>query len=525
MRGIFRRFLWILLLCLLWGCGKTEEAQKSDFKILYDANGGMSAEEGSGEQVEISMQRTHLRINTSTGRDLFAREGHTLIGWNTKADGSGETIGLGSRIVPSQNLVLYAVWSPWTGAEHFTYELSGDYAVITAYQGSEKIISIPKTLDGFEVIGIGSHAFSGADCETVILPDSIKRVEHQAFFQSHMKTLYLSDNISYLNDSSFEECKELQTLHINAVKAPVYSGSYYDTFSDKYDYLLLNKDNEKLVLFGGSSVRFGYDSELLEEAFPDYKTINVGVFAYTNALPQFLLIEQLMKEGDILLHSPEFDARQRQFCTTNALDDKFFCMMESNYDAVSKLDLRSVTNVFNAFYTYLSDRQGMTEKGYQISPKDYDENGNFVTEESYNVQGDYVLYRPNAETVEPVYGLPLEYTRASFPKQSYFENANAVYQRFLDRGIRVYLTFSPRNRYALSEDSTKEERAKLQESMKERLVIPVISDLEDSLYEGTYLYGTDNHLSTEGVRIRTERVIEDLHKQMQIDGIKGKLEL
>ena len=48
----------------------------------------------------------------------------------------------------------------------------------------------------------------------------------------------------------------------------------------------------------------------------------------------------------------------------------------------------------------------------------------------------------------------------------------------------------------------------------------MISELEDSLYPGRYLYGTDNHLSTEGVAMRTESIIEDLQKQMERDKLE-----
>ena len=58
-----------------------------------------------------------------------------------------------------------------------------------------------------------------------------------------------------------------------------------------------------------------------------------------------------------------------------------------------------------------------------------------------------------------------------------------------------------------------EERIRLHEYFKSQLNVPVISELEDSLYTGIYLYGTDNHLSTEGAQIRTEKVIRDLKEQ------------
>ena len=73
------------------------------------------------------------------------------------------------------------------------------------------------------------------------------------------------------------------------------------------------KDKKKIVLFSGSSTRFGYDSEMIDQAFPDYEVVNMGVFAYSPALPQLELIRSCMKEGDVLLDSPEFDAANRQF--------------------------------------------------------------------------------------------------------------------------------------------------------------------------------------------------------------------
>lgn len=241
----------------------------------------------------------------------------------------------------------------------------------------------------------------------------------------------------------------------------------------------------------------------------------MGVFAYSPALPQLELIFGCMEEGDILIDSPEFDAPNRQFCHQRNLDYAVFAMMESNYDAFALLDLREYTQVFTAFSAYQAARRDMERKSYEVCAADYDEDGNAVSEPSYNLYGDYVLYRPNAQKEEPVYGLSVNYTVNAFPKETYIASINAEFQKFLDSGVKVYFTYSPRNKYAISEDSTEKERARLHRYLQEELMVPVISDLEDSLYPGTYLYGTDNHLSTEGVKIRTERVIHDLKAQLE----------
>lgn len=500
--------------------------EKSDVVIRYHANGGRRCEsrdmadegygeDGGGDEVPVAVVRSHLRPNTSIGTDLFERTGYTLIGWNTKQDGSGTQIGLGSRVDTQEGMLLYAQWVPWTDAALFEYEEQGEFARIIDYQGQEDTICIPAELDGKKVRRIAEGAFAGVDCRRVILPPGIYEVENKAFESASLQELYLYDDISKISDHVFAGCGQFETLHINAIEPPVYSGNYFDTFQDKYDRLLQLKDQKKIVLFSGSSTRFGYDSAMIDEAFEEYEVVNMGVFAYTPALPQLQLILECMQEGDILLHAPEFDASNRQFCGQKALDYATFAMMESGYDVFTKLDIRDFEQVFTAFSSYNAGREGMEKKNYKISASHYDEDGIPVEEDSYNEYGDYCLYRPNSAEEQPIYGLPVHYTVNAFPKGQYIEPLNAVYEQFLEKGADVYFTYSPRNQYAVSEESTPEERARLHQYFQENLIVPVITELEDSLVSGVYLYGTDNHLSTEGVEIRTRRIIQELKEEME----------
>ena len=332
-----------------------------------------------------------------------------------------------------------------------------------------------------------------------------------------MRQITLFDALRDITDYAFEGCAALHTLHINAARAPVYSGSYQSSWADKYDRLCSLTGEKKLVLFSGSSARFGYDSEALEAAFPPYRVANIGVFAYTNALPLLDLTAEVLTEGDILLLSPEFDAAKRQFCTTNALDEAFFSMMEADYDTAARLDLQRYSAVFSALGSYLKTSAAMSSRSYALSPADFDEDGNPVDTPSYNEQGDYILYRPDAADDQPIYGLGVEYTVGAFP-QSYLDAANAAWTPLVRRGVQVYLTYSPRNRLAVSADTTPESIAALDAYLRQGLEIPVISPLAQSLLPGRYFYGTDNHLSTHGVVLRTEQVIADLHAQRKKEG-------
>ena len=490
----------------------TLAVERSDAVIRYDRN------DGSGvPPTEVPVTPSHRRWNTA--RALFDRDGYTLTGWNTRPDGTGTAVGLGSRVEPAEELVLYAQWSPWTGEEMFQWSPYADGAAITAYRGASALITVPAKLNGCPVRLIAEGAFENVACDTVILPDTLFELEDGAFRGCSLSTLYLCDNIRVISDAAFEDCECLATLHMNAVEEPVYSGTCYDTFPDKLDRLAQLTDKRKIVLFGGSSVRFGCDCAALDAAFPDYEIVNMGVFAYTNALPQLELILSYMGEGDILLHSPEFDASNMQFCTTSDIEYRFYNMVESNYDALALLDLRHYGRVFTPLADYLTVKDPMTKKSYALSAADFDEDGVPVDTPSYNEYGDYVVYRPNAASALPVYGDPVRYTVAAFPQESHIASLNRVYGQFLEKGVRVYFTYAPRNAQALSSDSTPAARAELDHYLRQNLRVPVITELEDSLWSGVYMYGTDNHLSTEGAAIHTEQIISALQTQIERDAV------
>ena len=106
--------------------------------ILYDPNDGTSApfEETYGILI-------HPRPNTHSGADIH-RDGYTLTGWNTAPDGTGEGVGLGSRVtVPREGLCLYGQWAEWSDARYFAWEPVEDGAEITGYTGAEKKLVIP----------------------------------------------------------------------------------------------------------------------------------------------------------------------------------------------------------------------------------------------------------------------------------------------------------------------------------------------------------------------------------------------
>lgn len=84
----------------------------------------------------------------------------------------------------------------WKAPEEvFVYNISGDYAAITQYTGTNPFVKVPEELDGYPVKMIDSYAFMGLNfIDTVYLPSSVEFVQMLAFGNSSVKHVYLPMN-------------------------------------------------------------------------------------------------------------------------------------------------------------------------------------------------------------------------------------------------------------------------------------------------------------------------------------------
>lgn len=475
-----------------------------DYTTVYRCN--------DGQPITITETSQRLRVNTLCWQQSFSKTGFYPLGWRIL--GTGQTIGFGSRFDHSiaQQMELECAWMPCTEAAAFDYTCTGAGAVITGYEGSGSVI-IPDKLDGFPVVGIGENAFGNVDTDILALPQTLQFIHPGAFTSLRAEHLYLFDSLQTVSDASFGK-SAISHLHIHAATEPVYCGTYFDTLSEKIDYLASVAEEPKIILFCGSSARFGYDSPMLEGAFSGYKVVNMGVYAYSNMLPQAMLLEEYLRPGDIVLSSPELDAIDTQFCGSRRLDREFFAMMESNYEMLSALDLLELEGVFDALGAYLQERRNITPRSYLDIPAHYDEDNNSCAALSYNRQGDYILHRPS-NTDRKLFGIKRAFYNESHIREEDWLGLNRVYDRFQALGARVFFTYSPRSERSISSDSDSASRKALEEAFRERLNVPVISSMEDSLMDAFYFYGTDNHLTTQGASIHTKAVIADLQRALE----------
>ncbi len=477
-------------------------------QITYAANGG-----GGTDFTETYSVLEHSRPNTSTGA-RFARDGYTLTGWNTRADGSGAAVGLGSRVsVPQDGLTLYAQWAEWTPAGHFTWEETRGGLTITGYTGAARVLVVPERIGGATVTAIADGAFRGCPCEAAVLPKSLERVDSGAFDGSALRTLTLFDSISSISDGSFSNCVRLQTLRINAAEDPYgYDFRRESVYADKVDLLINAQGRKRLVFYGGCSMWYNLIGSEADKRFGErYAVVNMGLNGTVNSLVQMEILGHFLEEGDILFHAPELSSSLQLLTNTDMYegDDKLWCGLEYNYDLFALVDIRGMKGVFDSFAAYLAEKKPGGSYGdvYRDSSGrsylDYTGSVPLIRTQSRSQLSDTVSLNPAA--LEG--GLP---------------RLREVYDGYRDKGVTVYVSHACVDTDALP--AGERDNVQLMDSLFRDAVEAgggpsVISRLEDYLYVSGDFYDTHYHLLTPEAYQNTEKWLHDLEAQMIRDGL------
>lgn len=485
-----------------------ETAARYERSITYRPQNGTDA------YTETYSILTHPRPNVDQGRAV-ACDGYTLTGWNTQPDGSGLSVGLGSRVtVPSEGLELYAQWAAWTDKDSFAWTQQENGVRITGYTGAAETLVVPARLDGLPVTVLAEGAFRGCAAKTVILPDTIMTVEDGAFTASAMRELTISDNIERISDAAFADCTQLQTLHINAAEAPYgYQFRRESVFADKLDLLITAQGRKKLVFYGGCSMWYNLIGSEAAHAFPGWQVANLGLNGTVNSYVQMAIIGSFLEPGDVFIHTPElsssFQRLDEQRMTMYEGDDKLWCGLEYNYDLLSLVDLRQLHGVFDSWQHYLSEKKA----GGDYADMYRDSSGVSYFDETGSIP--FIRTQGRTELSDSVSLDPAQLTDG-------LPNLRAMYAWYQQQGARVYVSWACVDLDGVPEDERG--NVQLMDDLFRRTIAamdgPVlISHLSDYLFASRDFYDTHYHLLTQHAYRNTEKWLRDLKAQMQLDGL------
>ena len=303
----------------------------------------------------------------------FSRDGHVLLEYNTKADGSGEGYSLGSKFpMNTGSNVLYCIWGAVESEEKFSY-VDFSYArpsgisvantpgwntsgvQIRSYFGNAETVIIPETLGGKPVISVASGAFDHCtNMKTLVLSKNLLYVEDGAFTNlQNLTTLYYSDSIYDIGNAVMDASgyATLKTFIVNATTPPRFSTGDA-VFAKKLCRLLANADQPRIIMIAGSSARQGFSTPYLEGLFEsEYTVINLGTTRTTQGFMYLEAMQHYATEKDVILYAPE---NSSYMMGEGTLYWKTLRDMEGMYNIFRYIDIRGYSNVFGAFAEFNS---------------------------------------------------------------------------------------------------------------------------------------------------------------------------
>jgi len=101
---------------------------------------------------------------------------------------------------------------------NFTYTVSNGEVTITGYTGSGGAVTIPPTIDGMPVVGIGYDAFEAyTNMTSITIPSSVTTIGDWAFYNcTGLTSVTIGSGVTTIGNSAFVGCTGLTSISIPA---------------------------------------------------------------------------------------------------------------------------------------------------------------------------------------------------------------------------------------------------------------------------------------------------------------------
>lgn len=290
-------------------------------------------------------------------------------------------------------------------------------------------------------------------------------------------------------------------LVIGILKYPedVFHSSYQSVIQDKYR-ILMETESPKIIVVSGSATAFGLDQEMLEEACEGYRVVNLGLHAGFGPLFYSELAKANIGQGDIVLLGYEYGWQKKI-----DISDVNLVMsgIDDEIEMYTKIPVTEWPQFLGNLFTYAEKKNLYQDASGIYSRESFDsETAQMTAARDEAMEYDAGKYGTvnltDVDIAEDVVDYLTDF-------RQYAE----------ERGASVYFIAPPLVKDAVISDSS--EFIRLKELEEEKIGIPYISDPTDYLFPCEWMYDAVYHCNSEGEKIRTELLIEDLRRAAVIE--------
>ncbi|MFO7535334.1 MAG: leucine-rich repeat protein [Kiritimatiellia bacterium] len=114
-------------------------------------------------------------------------------------------------------LIAFLLFGAGSAQAQYLYTVTNGEVTITGYTGHEKTITLPQTLEGLPVIGLGREAFraAGAGVTNLTIPTGVKKIGYYAFYSISLEYVYISETVTSIEEGAFGQCQRLMAIDVD----------------------------------------------------------------------------------------------------------------------------------------------------------------------------------------------------------------------------------------------------------------------------------------------------------------------
>ncbi len=469
---------------------------KESWIINYDANGGETIDGEPNFIIDTIEQFGFINPITVNGSWYLKREGYTLSSYNTRPDGSGVRVGIGSKasrsLFDSENkLTLYAQWEKWSDLSIFAYSEDNSGVIIDKYIGNATKVVIPNIISNQKVTRIKEGAFT--DCmnlELVIFNEDLQIIDEFAFNNCpNLNTIQIYSSLVKAHSNSFNHCDLLETCYINANSLPLTKDIATTDLTKQVDYMDTWETQLPRMIF--CSISTGRANNRLDFATKTNAKYRTFIFAGGGRIDMNLIYNILLKQVSV---NDKIVFVAHKYKLGPVIGERNISYVNNNFDLIAELDFRLIkaqilesfeayasvtTNDYREPYYSLQRLLGFNEYNYSVTPE-----VNPSPENKSSSRLDYTNFVNNFE--EYIGYIRLSTEAAGFPK----ENVVITTRPFNINNIENFDSFRL-----------------LDEKYREYFAgFTFIDHIQDNFYPGDYfLLNDDMHLNPMGGYERLKR--------------------
>lgn len=282
-------------------------------------------------------------------------------------------------------------------------------------------------------------------------------------------------------------------LGVATILLPYNSDSYIRAFDVKQSMLSDVERDSAIILVGGSSVAFGYNSPFLEKE-AQIPVINTGLLAGIGIKFMIEEISPLLKKGDILVLSPEYE-----LFLTNPENSYFTTLVYlGGLDYVKKMNMSQ----WRAFVQY-TPNYIRSEIEYSIvrSVLPQKESESFYRLSSFNSNGDFV---PHWGKPHPPVHIENKTESPKVPDKAFLSWLSNELLQISERGVHIVMLPPV---LAQSAYKNKKDYIHTIDSLLRTMGFPFICPPSAMSYPDSLYYDTEYHLDSLGATLHSKDLV------------------